>query len=251
MKSARFFLALVFVAPAALLADDVYLKGGAKFSGRIVEQTETMISIDIGAGVVGVAMSRVDHVVKAPSALDAYDQKAAKLGPRDAQGWRELGRWAGQEGLSAQSRNAYQKVLAISPDDPEAREALGFVQFDGRWMTEEESYAARGYVKYDGEWMEPALAQLVQENAAAEQARQDAEREAQQQAMDQEIAQLQAEAQAAKAEKQAEWDRSTQNWDFPVYMGGWGYGVSAWPSTGSGNQWLEQWPAQRSGGSPK
>lgn len=247
MKPVRVFLALVFLAPASLLADDVFLKGGAKFTGRIVEQTETMISIDIGDGVVGVAMSRVDRIVKAPSALDTYDQKAAKLGAKDAQGWRELGRWAAHEGLGAQSRQAYQKVLVILPDDPEAREALGFVQFDGRWMTEEESFAARGYVKYEGEWMTPDQAQLAQQSAAAEQARE----EAQQQAKDQEIAQLQAEAQKAKAEKQAEWDRSTQNWDFPVYMGGWGYGVSAWPSTGSGNQWLQQWPPPPSSGSPR
>lgn len=247
MRRARFLLFLVFLAPAPLLADDVFLKGGAKFSGRIVEQTATMVSIDIGAGVVGVAMSRVDHIVKAPSALDVYDQKAAKLQANDAPGWRELGRWAGQEGLSAQSRTAYQKVLAISPDDPEARSALGFVQLNGRWMTEEESYVAQGYVKYDGEWMTPDEAQQAQASAAAEQARQDAE----QQAKDQEIDKMQAEAQAAKAEKQAQWDQSTQNWDFPVYMGGWGYGVTTWPTTGTGNQWLQQWPRQPASGSPK
>ena len=247
MRRARILLSLVFLVPAPILADDVFLKGGAKFSGRIVEQTETIISIDIGDGVVGVAMSRVDHIVKAPSALDGYDQRAAKLAAKDAQGWRELGRWAAQEGLGAQSRQAYQKVLAILPDDPEAREALGFVQFDGRWMTEEESYAARGYVKYEGEWMTPDEARQAQQDAAAQQA----SREAEQQAKDQEIAQLQEEAQKAKAEKQAAWDQSTQNWDFPVYMGGWGYGVTTWPSSGSGNQWLQQWPRQPSSGSPK
>src|SRR5262245_5927099 len=153
-----------------------------------------MISIDIGDGVVGVAMARVERIVKAPSALDAYDQKAAKLAAKDVQGWRSLGRWAAQEGLSAQARRAYQKVLEIAPDDPEAREALGFVQFNGRWMTEEESYEARGYVKYEGEWMTPDEAAQAQQDAAAEQARQEAE----QQAKDQEIAQLQAEAQKAK-----------------------------------------------------
>jgi hypothetical protein len=250
LRTARFLVSLVSLVslmPAMLFADDVFLKGGAKFSGRIVEQTETMVSIDLGDGVVGVALSRIDYIVKAPSALDAFDQKAAKLGPKDAKGWRELGRWAGQEGLSAQSRYAYQKVLVISPDDPEARKALGFVQFDGRWMTEEESYLAQGYVKYDGEWMTPDEAKLLQEDAAAEQARQEAER----QAWDEETAKLQAEAQAAKADKQTAWKQSTQNWDFPVYMGGWGYGVTTWPSTGPGNQWLQQWPPKPPSEPPK
>jgi len=206
-----------------------------------------MISIDMGDGVVGVALSRVDHIVKAPSALDAYDRKAAKLGPKDTEGWRGLGRWAGQEGLGAQSHFAYQKVLVSLPDDPEAREALGFVLFDGRWMAEDESYIAQGYVKYDGEWMTPAEAQLEQESAAAEQARQDAER----QARDEETAKLQAEAQAAKAGKQAQWEQSTQNWAVPVYPGGWGYGVNTWPATGAGNHWLQQWPPKPPSEPPK
>ena len=247
MRAARFLLPLVFLVPLPVFADDVYLQGGAKFSGRIVEQTETMISMDIGDGIVGIAMSRVDHIVKAPSPLDTYDQKAAKLGPKDAQGWRNLGRWAGQEGLSAQSRKAYQHVLVVASDDPEAREALGFVLFDGRWMTEEESYVAQGYVKYEGEWMTPAEAQLAQENAEAEQARQDTER----QAREEETAKLQEEAQAAKVEKQAEWEKSTRYWNLPVYLGGWGIGASAWPSTGTDSQWLQQWPRQPSSETPK
>jgi len=206
--------------PVALLADDVYLVGGARFSGRIVEQTETMVSIDIGAGVVGVALSRVNYLVKAPSALDAYDQKAARLGQKDAEGWRKLGRWAGQEGLGAPSRYAYQIVLVNLPDDAEAREALGFVRLDGRWMTDEESYLTQGYVKYDGEWMTPAEAQQAQESAAAEQARQDAKRLAR----DEETAKMQAEAQASKVEKQAQWEQSTQNWTRPRLYGLVGYG---------------------------
>lgn len=235
---------LLFFLPTLLFADDVLLKGGAKFSGRIVEQTDTMVSIDIGDGVVGVAMSRVDRIVKARSPLDDYDQKAAKLGPDDVKGWKALGRWAAQEGLSAQSRTAYQKVLSLATDDAEARKALGYVQFDGRWMTEEESYGARGFVKYDGEWMTPEQAQQAQQLALAKQA----QLEAYQAAKDQEIAQLQADAQAAKAEKQAQWEQSTQSWDFPVSLGGWGYGVTAWPATGTGSNWLQQWPARPSTG---
>ena len=63
-----------------------------------------------------------------------------------------------RQGLSTQSRQAYEKVLSTAPDDAEAREALGFVQLGGRWLTEEESYRARGFVKVDGEWLTPAEA---------------------------------------------------------------------------------------------
>lgn len=226
MKKALVLLALM---PGLLFADEVYLKGGAKFTGRIVEQTEKMVTIDIGDGVVGVSTSRVERIVKGRSSLDQYDELAAKLRADDAQGWRNLGRWAQQEGLSAQSRQAYQNVLAIDPNDAEARQALGFVLVEGRWLTEEEGYRARGFVKYNGEWMTPQEVQMEKADAEAAQAREDAQDRARQA----DVAAMEAEARAAKAEEDAKWEESTQSWDFPVYTGGWGYGMTAWPSTGN------------------
>lgn len=225
MRKTLFFLLLLV--PAILFADEVYLQGGAKFTGRIVEQTDKMVTIDIGDGIIGVPASRVERIVKAPSSLDKYDELAGKLREGDVQGWRNLGHWAQQEGLGAQSRQAYEKVVALDPDNAEARQALGYVQVEGRWMTEEESYRARGFVKHDGEWMTPAEAQMAQSTAAAAQSREDAEDRAR--AAD--VAAMEAAASEAKAQEEAKWEQSTQSWDFPVAYGGWGYGVTGWPST--------------------
>jgi len=221
---------LLLLLPAPLFADEVFLKGAGSISGRIVEQTETMVTVDIGGGVMGVPLSRVERIVKARSPLDDYDDRAAKLGPQDAAGWRQLGRWASQQGLTTQSRQAYEKVIALAPDDAEAREALGFVRHDGRWVTEEEGYRARGYVKYEGEWMTAADANMRQQNAAAEQARQDAdqrarEAETQQMVEDNRAAKSaeRAAAEKAKADREARWGQ-------PTYWGSWGYGVTGWPS---------------------
>ena len=221
---------LVAAFPALALADEVYLKGGAKFSGRIEEQTDTMVTINIGDGVVGLPMARVDKIVKGHSPLDEYDNRAKALAQDDANGWRTLGRWASQQGLSAQAREAYQKVLLLAPDDPEARGALGFVQLDGRWMTEEESYKARGYVQHDGEWMTRAEAQMAQASDEAEQARQDAERRANQAEADK----ILADQRAAKAEERAREAEEVDPWTTmgtAGWYGGWGYGVVGWPST--------------------
>jgi hypothetical protein len=226
---------LLLLLPAFAYADDVYLKGGAVFSGRIVSQTETMITIDIGDGQVGVAVARVDRIVKGPSALDQYDARAARTAPNDANGWRALGLWAAQQGLSAQSRQAYQRVVSIAPDDAEARQALGYVLVNGKWLTEEESYRARGFVKYAGEWMTPAEAQMEQARADANQARQEAETRANQAEADK----ILAESRAAKAEQRAQDAESRDSWNTPVYMGGWGYGINSWPYSGQ----VSTWPA--------
>ena len=220
---------LLFLVPGPLLADVVYLKGGGKFTGRIVEQTAERMVIDIGDGTIGFSMDRVEEVVKGPSPLDEYDARASKLGPQDVNGWRSLAQWARTRGFPVQARAAYQKVLAVAPDDPEAREALGFVKIDGRWLTEEESYRARGFVRYEGEWMTPAEVQLAQADAAREQARDDAAKRA----SDAEFAANMDRLRAEEAEKRAQEERDRMARD-PVYWGGFGYGVTTWPATGSG-----------------
>jgi hypothetical protein len=232
----RLLLLLIFapaalLAPAAARADEVFLKGAGSISGRIVEQTDAKVMIDIGGGVMGVPMAHVERIVKARSPLDDYDERAARLAAKDADGWRALARWAGQQGLTKQADDAWGRVLAVAPNDPEAKEAMGYVLLNGQWVTEEESYRARGYVNYENEWMMPSEAQARQTSAAAEQARQDAERSAREAETQK---QLEANRAAKAAERAADEQRRQQDeasWGQPVYWGGWGYGVSNWPTT--------------------
>ena len=226
--SVRKIALLLLLMPGSLLADEVFLKGGGKFTGRITEQDEERITVDIGDGSVGFSMERVEHIVKGLSPLDEYDARASKLGPQDVDGWRKLAQWATTKGLSRQSRLAWEKVLAVAPDDPEARQALGFVQLDGRWLTEEESFRARGFVKYEGEWMTPAEVQVAQSTAAAEQARQDAERRA----MDAEAAAADGPAAGRGRREARPGGAEPEQYNDPVFFGGFGYGVTTWPSAG-------------------
>jgi hypothetical protein len=223
-------LGFLLLMPTLLFADEVHIKGGAVFTGRIVDQTDTMVTIDIGDGQIGLPMTRVDSIVKKRSPLDDYDERAAALKANDANGWRDLGRWASHQGLSVQSRQAYQKVLDVVPDDPEARGALGFVLYNGRWMTEDESYQARGYVKVDGEWMTPNQAKVAASDAASEQARYDAEQRAKQAETDKIVAEARAD-EAEQRARDAEQKQDFWNKQPPVYWGGWGVGATGWPST--------------------
>jgi len=215
---------LLLLVPAAALADEVFLKDAGTISGRIVEQTADTVRVDVGGGVVGVPMSRVERIQKGRSPLDDFDDQAKKLGPKDVAGWKKLARFAEDKGLPAQAHDAYKKVLSIAPDDADANTALGRVQLDGKWVTAEESYRARGFVKYNNEWMTPAEAQVLQTEAANDQARRDAEdraRDAEDAARDAEARAKDAEARAKKAER--------NQWVDPLVYGGWGFGVTEWP----------------------
>jgi len=225
-------LSVCLVVPGVAFADEVFLKDAGSISGRIVEQNATTVKVDIGDGFIAVPADRVDHIVKGKSALDIYAERAAKLGAQDVNGWRALGDWAANEGFPAQSRQAYQKVIAIAPDDPGARKALGYVQLQGKWVTLEESYAARGYEKYDGEWMSASEAQAARSADAAYAAQQAADTKAN-------VAENTAvQDQYRKEKAEEEEQRRKENYERlnpPVYWGGYGYGVNTWPSFTSPN----------------
>lgn len=222
-------LLLLLLIPGFLAADVVYVRGGGSFSGRILEQTAEKVVIDFGDGIIGLQVDQVEKVVKGTSPLDEFDARAKKLSPQDVDGWRSLGLWASTKGLSAQARAAYKRVLALAPDDREAREALGFVQVDGRWLTEEESYRARGFVKYDGEWMTPAEVQIAQGDAARDQARDEAAQRASDAQFKASMDQLQKQEDEKRARDEADRMRNNPVYS-PVYIGGWGYGVTSWPN---------------------
>jgi hypothetical protein len=222
------FLRLILL-PTVLSADEVFLKGAGSISGRIVEQTDTMVTVDLGSGVMGVPMAHVERIVRARGPLDEYQERAARLAPVDMEGWQELGRWAAHQGLSTQSRQAYERALEIAPNDPETREALGFVLLDGLWVTEEEGYRARGFVRYAGEWMMPAEAQMLIDAAAAEQERRDAAQTAREAGSAKLLEDLRAEYAAEKAVEDQAWEEDRARWHQFLFWGGWGYGLTSWP----------------------
>jgi hypothetical protein len=218
---------VIALAAAPVFADEVYLKGGGRFSGEIVEQTEDSVTVDIGGGYLSAPMSSVVRIEEGVSPLAEYRARAAGIPPGDAEAWRELARWAEKETLSSQAWEAYSQVVEILPDDDEANRALGRVLLGGSWVTEEESYRARGYVEFEGEWMMPAERQaILDERRAGEQA--------DRQANEAEIRAIQADIDAEKQAEDLEFERQTSRYDhLPEYTGslawGWGAGPTYWP----------------------
>jgi hypothetical protein len=226
MRTPVFLLATLL--PAAVSADEVFLKSGGQLSGRIVKRTATEIEVDIGAGHVTVPAAHVVRVEEGRSALHEYQDRAATLGS-DAAGWVALGDWASARGLGTQAREAYTRALGLAPNDPRANAALGRTQVDGRWVSEEEGYRARGYVQYQGEWMTPAEHDAIQRESAAEAAREQERQAAEARVREAEARADEAEARAqqAAADQQQQWDDSYPGWYGTGY---WGPGPVVWPT---------------------
>jgi len=220
-------LAVIALIAAPLLADDVYLRGGGRVTGEIVERSDDAVTVDIGGGTISVRTASIVRIEENVAPSQQYRERAAAISTGDAEAWRELARWARGEALATQASQAWSRVVAVLPDDEEANQALGRVRLDGRWVSEEESYLARGFIEFEGEWMTPGERQAILNDRLA---RDQADRQA-------ETARLTAEQQATaereareEAERDAFLSGGLPQYGDPVNWG-WGYGPVYWPTT--------------------
>ena len=216
-------IAIIALVAMPVFADDVYLKGGGQITGEIIKRSEDSVTVDVGGGgSITARMSSVVRIEEGVSPLQEYRARAKEIPAGDAEAWRELARWAKVRALSSQALKAYSQVVAILPDDEEANRALGRVQLDGKWVTEEESYLARGFVNFEGQWMTPSERQMI---LAERQSREKADRQANQAKIQAIEAEQKAEKERDAAEREAARRRNSVSW-------GWGSGPGYWPYPG-------------------
>lgn len=156
-------LAVGFAA-ATLPADEVHLKAGGVIHGKILEATDSQVRVKTRFGVQSFAMRDVVRIVYGATPVEEFASRLKAVNRRDAEQLADLARWAKSSGLRKQAREVWALVLAVKANHREAHEALGHVQFEGRWMTPKEAERARaaaeiadrlarGLVQYKGEWV--------------------------------------------------------------------------------------------------
>lgn len=213
------------LAGMSVTADEVYLRGGGRLSGVVVERTESTLVLETPPGRIGVPLSRIERVVSGPSALSEYRRRAARLEPQDVAGWLALAVWARDQGLATSAREAAEHIVALDPSHEAAQRLLGRVPLDGRWLSPDDARRAQGLVPFEGEWVTPAeRAELLrgrEESAAAARARAEADaraREAEARAREAEADARRAESEARQAEEGSD--------GIPLWLGG---GGVIWP----------------------
>jgi hypothetical protein len=218
----------VSLLPLAGAADEVFLKSGGQISGRVVSRSATTVEVDVGAGRIAVPAASVVRIEEGRSALQEYEERAGRIAANDVEGWLALGEWASSRGLGSQASEAYHRAQSVAPNDPRANQALGNVQVDGRWMSEDDAYRAKGYVRFAGEWMTPAEHEAILRERAAEAQQERDRQQADTRAREAEARAQEAEARARKAEAEAA-EAQSANEGLPLWYG-WGAGPVVWPS---------------------
>lgn len=98
---------------------------------------------------------------------DVYKRRRKEAGDDVAKLW-ELHLWCDAYGLSRESRSVLRAILKVEPNHRQAREALGHIEYDGRWFKSEQELAKykaekeereakeRGLVRFGDEWVPAA-----------------------------------------------------------------------------------------------
>jgi tetratricopeptide (TPR) repeat protein len=100
-------------------------------------------------------------LIEAKPIEETYAEKLAQLKPDDADGYYQLGLWCLKNKLNDQAKMQFNKVVELNPNHEGARKNLGYVKYEGKWMSSEE-LQAKGLAFYKGKWMPYDEAMKVQ-----------------------------------------------------------------------------------------
>lgn len=189
---------VIFAASAVAYGDEIHLKSGGKLEGKakregdkVVVETLTgtmtlseddVVRIDTdhralieeyyeklaAAEKGGEAMAHLQLALWArehkahrfvPTNLDRAIERARKTSSLER--IRELCETASQQGLGKEIRALWQRWLDLEPDHEKPRRALGYRNYKGVWVTEEEFEIAQGKIQFEGNWMSSGERDLI------------------------------------------------------------------------------------------
>jgi hypothetical protein len=149
-------------------ADTITLQNGNQIEGKVTVDGDR-VKVQIGEGWVFLPKNQVKLVEKGETPQDLYLQKYGALDPKDVAGRLKLAEWCREKSLDSRSGQLLNEVLALDPNNADARRLLGYVQYQGKWVTVDERNLAMGLVQFEGKWYSPeALTELLRLRAELE-----------------------------------------------------------------------------------
>ncbi len=168
---AAWFVIICWLAAASCPADVFVLRSGGRIDGELLNPDENprerfVVRID-GGGTVTLQAGQVQQILRARPEEAEY-QRLRPSYPDTVEGQWALAEWCLENRLLDQRQQHLQRIIELEPDHGEARRALGYSQFDGQWMTQDEVMADRGYLRYQGRWRTRQEIELLERNRELE-----------------------------------------------------------------------------------
>ena len=127
---------LLFLLPASLTADTVYLKDGGFIKNcRILREDRTTVHLRAPAGPMGVPKEIVRRTVKQKSIFDTYDKLRKKVREDSPTSLYKLATWCRKNaGFREEMRELLARVLKLDGEHVMARRLLGYLRIDDAWQ---------------------------------------------------------------------------------------------------------------------
>jgi hypothetical protein len=154
---------------AGAWADVILLKSGGRLYGELVNKDENprvnyVVKTNAG-GEVTLDKATVKSVRPESESEKEYIQVRGKYDDT-VTGQMELAEWCRQHGMESHRRIHLARVLDFEPENPQARQSLGFRKVHGEWMTRDEEMIQQGKVFYKGKWITPQVKEIEEERHA-------------------------------------------------------------------------------------
>lgn len=143
-------IATALAVPAA--ADVVHLKDGRTLEGK-AETKDGQVLLRTIHGTAILDQAQVERVEPKAHLLDEYAAKAAGVAADDAEGQLGLAQWCQAHDWASQARAHAARVVEADPHHVAAREILGHILVDGRWLPKADALRAQGLAEWKGEWL--------------------------------------------------------------------------------------------------
>jgi hypothetical protein len=168
--------AILFQADLNCRAEVFVLSSGGSVSGELVNRSEIprkqyVIKL-AGEGQITLAASQVEQVLNQRPEEDEY-KNIRPAYPDAAEAQWALAEWCRQHKMPVERETHLKRIVELDPNHADARRALGFVQIDGQWTTQDQLMIERGYKRYKGRWRLQQEIDLIENNAKLDAARQE------------------------------------------------------------------------------
>jgi hypothetical protein len=222
LTPAAVVLGVVLMAPSAR-ADRAVLVNGEVVVGKVTRERGRVI-IDTGSGTITLSDDLVVSVEPGESAVSQFDERYAALRARDVKGRLALAAFCRDHVMIARELQVLNEVLAIDPDNAQARHWLGYVRGRSGWIKRDAPMREQARVRYAGQSTTPSVAATpardrVEAAAAAERPRQTEELDASARRLARERAELEMAHLRAEAARTSSF--STGHLVYPGATNGW------------------------------
>ncbi len=164
---AAWILAIGLLATDRVPADVFVLASGGRVEGELLNPEENpreKFAVRVADGAtVTLRADQVQQILRS-SQEEAEYQRIRPSYPDTIEGQWALAEWCLENRLLDARQQHLQRMIELDPDHADARRALGYSQFDGQWMTQDEAMADRGYVRYQGRWRTRQEIEILERN---------------------------------------------------------------------------------------